>query len=195
MLKRSTAIIVLCAGLLAACGGSSPERNASGTQTAPARPGNPLELPASVPRKPTRDADRSQVSVVRRWARALRAGDIEAASALWAVPSRVQNGTPVLKLSSKRDVRIFNGTLPCGSVVTSAGAAGDDFTIATVRLTRRKGANCDSGAGATARTAIRVQDGRISEWYRLPDDPDAPGLAPAPEDTPPPEDDSGSTTV
>ena len=28
--------------------------------------------------------------------------------------------------------------------------------------------------GARARTAIRVRDGKIVEWYRLPNDPDAP---------------------
>jgi len=189
VLKRSPAFTVLCAVLLAACGGSSqePRANRPQTETAP-RPGSPLELPAGVPQKPTRAADRSQASVVRRWARALRAGDIEAASELWAVPSKVQNGTPVLTLSSRSDVRIFNGTLPCGSIVISAGGAGEDFTIATVHLTKRRGAKCDAAAGAVARTAIRVQDGRISEWYRLPDDPDAPGLAP-------PEDDAESTTV
>lgn len=189
MLRRSPAFIVLCALLPAACGGSSaqPRADRAQTETAP-EPGTPLELPAGVPLKPTRTADRSQASVVRRWARALREGDIAAASALWAVPSKVQNGTPVLTLSSRRDVRIFNGTLPCGSIVIAAGAAGEDFTIATVHLTERKGARCDAAAGAIARTAIRVQDGRISEWYRLPDDPDAPGLAP-------PEDDAESTTV
>jgi len=30
--------------------------------------------------------------------------------------------------------------------------------------------------------AILVREGRIVEWYRLPDDPDAPGLRPPPDD-------------
>lgn len=188
MLTRSPAIIVLCAALLAGCGGSSDGPAAARTEPGDPVPGDPLELPADVPLRPSRAADRAQAAVVRAWARALRAGDIEAASALWAVPSRVQNGTPVLRLTTARAVQVFNGTLPCGSVVTSAGGAGRDFTIATVRLTRRRGADCGSGVGATARTAIRVRGGRITEWYRLPDDPDAPGLLP-------PADDAGSTTV
>jgi hypothetical protein len=38
-------------------------------------------------------------------------------------------------------------------------------------LTQRPGGNCGTGAGKTARGAVRVAHGRIVEWYRLPDDP------------------------
>jgi hypothetical protein len=113
--------------------------------------------------------------VVRAWSAALRAGDVDAATALWAVPSKVQNGTPVLTLSSLAYVRVFNASLPCGSVVTSTGGA-KGFTIATFRLTSRKGSMCDAAAGASARSAILVRGGKIVAWYRLPDDPDDPGL-------------------
>jgi len=96
----------------------------------------------------------------------------------------------VLTLSSRSDVRIFNDALSCGSIVTSAGGAKRGFTIATVRLTRRKGADCGTGTGHSARTAILVRDGRIAEWYRLPDDPDAPRAQPDA-----PADDAADTTV
>ncbi|MEJ7796871.1 MAG: hypothetical protein WKF48_00365 [Solirubrobacteraceae bacterium] len=183
MPKRLLIIIVPWIVALSACGTAQDERQpASGQRAAPQDPRNALELPAGVPLRPTGPAVAAQAGVVRAWTAALRAGDIEAASALWAVPSKVQNGTPVVTLTSTRAVRAFNAALPCGSVVTSAGRAGDDFTIATMRLTARKGAQCDAAAGATARTAIRVRAGKIVEWYRLPDDPDAPGLLPPPDD-------------
>lgn len=196
MPKRLLVCLVLCAGVLAGCGGSpdGADRARTGTRPtspdvapAPAMPADPGELPAGVPLKATRGADPARANVIRAWSAALRAGDIDAASALWATPAKAQNGTPVMTLSSREAIGDFNGSLPCGSVVTSVGGAAGGFTIATVRLTRRKGARCDA-VGATARTAILVRDGRIVEWYRLPDDPEAP----APQ---PPVDAIGSTTV
>jgi hypothetical protein len=199
MLPRALTSIVLGALTLSACGGSSDKANQSGMrattpQAAPDPQGgarSPLELPADVPSKPTAKADPAQVKVIEAWSAALRRGDVVAASATWAVPSKVQNGSPVLTLSSRSDVRIFNDALTCGSVVTSTGAAKGGFTIATVRLTQRKGADCGTGTGHSARTAILVRDGKIAEWYRLPDDPDAPRSAPQPDAAP----DASDTTV
>jgi len=195
--KPAFVFAAVCA-VLSGCGGSSSEGQA-GTRTAapqtktvppppPGSPRDPRELPAGVPLRASGEANPEEANVVRAWSAALRAGDIDAANALWAAPAKVQNGTPVLKLETREDIGTFNGSLPCGSVVTSAGGASGGFVIATVRLTQRKGAECD-GAGNTARTAIRVRGGRIVEWYRLPDDPDDPGLRP------PPLDDVDSTTV
>lgn len=177
---RKTAPIVVCAALLAAgCGGASDGGGeARGTTAPPRDTDNPLELPPDVPLKPTRAADAAQAAVIRAWSGAMRAGEIARASALWAVPAKVQNGTPVLTLPDRAHVLFFNEALPCGSVVTATGGAARGFTIATFRLTRRAGADCGSGTGNTARTAIRVRGGKIAEWYRLPDDPDAPGLLP-----------------
>jgi limonene-1,2-epoxide hydrolase len=199
MLPRAPTTIVLCAVVLSACGGSSgkPQKAASQTTTPRAAPDpqggarSPLELPAAVPLRPSGKADPEQVKVIEAWSAALRRGDVAAASATWAVPSKVQNGSPVLTLSSRSDVRIFNDALTCGSVVTSTGSAKGGFTIATVRLTQRKGADCGTGTGHSARTAILVRDGKIAEWYRLPDDPDAPRSQPQP-DAPP---DTSDTTV
>jgi limonene-1,2-epoxide hydrolase len=168
-------LVVACAAMLAGCGGSSDKGDQARTQTAapelaPA-PRTPLELPQGIPLTATGPADPAGARVVRAWSKALREGDIAAATALWAVPSKVQNGTPVLTLSTRELVRLFNVSLPCGSVVTSTGAAGGGFTITTFRLTQRKGSRCDATAGATARGAIRVRNGKIVEWYRLPDEP------------------------
>ena len=118
--------------------------------------------------------------MIRAWADALRRGDVAAASARWAVPAKVQNGTPVIELRSRAAVRLFNASLPCGALVTGSAAAPRGYTIVTVRLTRRRGGDCGSGAGASARTAIRVRGGGIVEWYRLPEDPDGPRPGPGP---------------
>lgn len=173
-------LIIVCAALAAGCGGSSHADDAAGTQTVKPRlapaPSTPLELPKGVPLTAAGPADPVAADVVRAWSKALRGGDVAAATALWTVPSKVQNGTPVLTLSTRDYVHVFNASLPCGSVVTSTGAA-NGFTIATFRLTQRKGGHCDAAPNTTARSAIRVRGGKIVEWYRLPDDPDAePGL-------------------
>jgi hypothetical protein len=197
MSRKALLTIAVLSALLAGCGGSSDGDDqartaAPRTDTVPAPPAgterDPRELPAGVPLRPSGDADPARAKVIRAWSAAMRAGDIEAANALWASPAKVQNGTPVLTLETRAAIGIFNGSLPCGSVVTSAGGAQGGFTITTFRLTDRKGSKCD-GAGNAARTAILVRDDRIVEWYRLPDDPNAPGLQP------PPLDDVESATV
>ncbi len=199
MLPRAFVMIAACALALSACGGSSDKGRSARKPPAATVPqggaASPLELPAGVPSKPTGRADPEQVNVIRAWSEALRKGDVAAASATWAVPSKVQNGSPVLTLSSRSDVRIFNDALSCGSVVTSAGGAKGGFTIATVRLTQRAGADCGSGTGHSARTAILVRDGKIVEWYRLPDDPNAPRNAPRGQPAAPPVDPADTTVV
>jgi len=190
MTARELAPVLLTLAVLAGCGGGPDGPDQARTQTAapevaPA-PRTPLELPRGIPLNATGPADPAGARVVRAWSNALRRGDVAGAAALWAVPSKVQNGTPVLTLSSRRYVRIFNASLPCGSVVTSTGGAGKGFTITSFRLTQRAGARCDAASGATARSAVRVRGGKIVEWYRLPDDPDSPS---------PRTDDVDSTTV
>ncbi len=189
MQLRGLATAGVCALALSACGTSAGPADQASTQTAapkaqttpPAEQRDQRELPDGVPLKASRAADPAGARVVRAWAAAMRAGDVDAANELWHAPAKVQNGTPVLTLSNPAEIAVFNGSLPCGSVVTAAGGAPGGFVIATVRLTRRNGADCGSGTGNSARTAIRVRDGRIVEWYRLPDDPDAPGLLPQPD--------------
>jgi hypothetical protein len=195
--KRLLVPVVLCACVLPGCGGSpggadrprarTPAPGPTSPDLTTPPPADPAELPANVPLKATRAADPARANVIRAWSAALRAGEIAAANALWAAPAKAQNGTAVLTLVNREAIGIFNGSLPCGSVVTSADGARGGFTVTEVRLTRRKGARCDA-VGASARTAILVRDGRIVEWYRLPDDPDAPGPQP-------PADAAGSTTV
>ena len=176
-------IVVLCVLGLAACGGGdsgdAPPRATTTPREQdrppePTVPGGSLAIPQQVPLKATRAGDSKAIKVIRLWTEALRRSHVDRASALWAIPSKVQNGTPVLTLASAADVRLFNDSLSCGSRLVSALGAPNGFTVAVFKLTNRPGADCGTGTGSRARTAILVRGGKIAEWYRLPDDPDAP---------------------
>jgi hypothetical protein len=172
--RRALSTALLLTLLVGACGGESPKSGASVSSPksqAPAR--DPLALPAGVPRSPTGPADAGATRTIRGWAQALRVGDVARAASYWGVPARIQNGTPVLRLGTRVDLRTFNESLTCGAVLTGAGAA-RGFTIATFRLTQRRGGDCGGGVGQSARTALVVRGGRIVGWYRLPDATPAP---------------------
>lgn len=156
---------------------------AKGNPATPFRPRGPrsLELPAGVPT--TSDgtpADAVSRRVIKKWSGALTGGDIERAARFFALPSKVQNGTPVVTLDTAEKRLVFNVTFPCGAKPTKFAAGGNGYTIVDFVLTERVDGDCGSGVGGTARTAIRVRDGHISDWYRIPDAPSAPSPAPAP---------------
>jgi hypothetical protein len=117
-------------------------------------------------------ADPDAVAVIKDWADELRSGNVDAASARFAIPSTVQNGTPPLRLTNLDEIKAFNESLPCGAVLTEAAPAGN-FTIATFELTERPGAgDCGSGVGETAKTAFVIHEGHIAEWRRVVDEED-----------------------
>jgi len=186
VIARLTFLLVFSAGLLSACGGGEPGKPGQGA-TAPGGPptvaSDPLALPAYVPTRSEGGGERRAIEVIRGWSEALRLGDIDRASSFWGLPAKIQNATPVLTLRSRDDVRAFNLSLTCGAILTAAGKA-KEFTILKMRLAARRGADCGSGVGKPARTAIRVEGDKIVEWYRLPDDPEAPRPAPPPRETP-----------
>ena len=175
-LRAFVAAALPCLLLAGGCGGGGS--NDASPTTAPKPPAterSPLALPAGIPRSATGPADAVATRTIRRWAQALRAGEIERAAALWALPAKIQNATPVITLRTLADVLIFNDSLTCGAVLTGAGGAGG-YTIATFRLTERRGGHgqCGSGVGHRAQTAVRVRGGRIVAWYRLPETTSAP---------------------
>jgi hypothetical protein len=71
--------------------------------------------------------------------------------------------TPIEKIAIQE-------SLPCGARIKEAGGPAP-FVVLVFVLTERRGGDCGSGVGHTARGAIRVAHGQIVEWYRLPDDP------------------------
>ena len=114
-------------------------------------------------------ADADAARVIKEWADELRAGNVGAASARFEIPAVVQNGTPPLTLTDRREVLLFNESLPCGAELTRAETRGR-FTVATFRLTERPGpGECGTGVGETAQTAFVIRDGRIAEWRRVPE--------------------------
>jgi hypothetical protein len=116
-------------------------------------------------------ADGDAVEVIEKWSDELRAGDVLAASERFAIPSIVQNGTPPIRLTDRRQVEAFNRSLPCGAELTEAIDSGR-YTIATFELTERPGpGKCGDGVGETAQTAFLIRDGLIAEWRRVVDAP------------------------
>ncbi len=135
---------LLCLVLVAGCGGGSEAREARVPETA------------------------SPEAVVRGWADDLRRGDLDGATGRFAVPAIVANGTPEIRLTTRRQIRFFNETLPCGGRVTETERH-HGVIIATFVLTDRPGSKCD-GDGNRAKAAFEVRDGKIVRWLRVPVD-------------------------
>ena len=182
---------------LAGCGGGDapPEQastpKTSGTKPAPApkpapRPGSvpPVDpsatpkdavppavlarlVPEGVPFRSTgAAADPEQLKVVQRWLAALTNADLEAAADTFADGAVVQNLTAPLKLTDRAARIGFNRTFPCGAEASAASSV-KGYLIVVYRLTDRKGSGCD-GPGGSAASTIKVEKGRMTEWYRLP---------------------------
>jgi hypothetical protein len=167
---------------LAGCGSNhaAPARTTAVQDAQPVPPRSDLELPPGVPDRADGPAAAEARRVINAWLRALRRGNVERAAHYFALPSKFQNVTPVLTVDSEPERIAINLALPCGArAVTMCGAGA--YTIVTFRLTKRPGGDCGTGVGGTARGAIRVEGGKIKEWYRLPDKPGGrPQAPPAP---------------
>ena len=155
--------------VLAGCGGGSEQKSATPAR-AKASSNADLRLPSHVPRRAEGRADPAAVHVIARWLRVLRRGDEERAARFWATGSKFQNATPVLTIDSPIEKLAIQKSLTCGARIKKAGGPAP-FVVLVFVLTQRRGADCGTGVGHTARGAIRVAGGRIAEWYRLPDDP------------------------
>jgi hypothetical protein len=101
----------------------------------------------------------------------LRHGEVERASAYFAIPAVVRNGSDAFRLRTRTEIVFFNATLPCGAVLDRAYSQGR-YTVAIFRLTDRRGVGgeqgCDGGRGAPAGTAFAIRAGRITQWLRVP---------------------------
>jgi hypothetical protein len=181
----TVAALLLAAGALGCGGSGAPASTTAPTSSniagerdpAPIPQHSDLELPAGIPDRPTGPADPASRRTINRWLRALRTGKITRAAHYFRLPSKFQNVTPVLTVDSERERIAINLSLPCGAKAVDMGGAGA-YTIVTFELTERPGGDCGGGVGNRARGAIRVQDGKITEWYRLPDEPGGEQQAP-----------------
>ncbi len=165
---RRAAIISLLMTVLAGCGGG--DHKTAPTNTTPASSNADLRLPAHVPRRAAGQADPAAVKVIAHWLRVLQRGEEARAARFWATGAKFQNATPVLTIDTPIEKLAIQRSLPCGARIKEAGGPAP-FVVLVFVLTQRRGGDCGTGVGHTARGAIRVAHGRIIEWYRLPDDP------------------------
>ena len=135
---------LLLAAALGSCGGSG-------------------EVTASIPG----GADPADLAVITRWVDALDRGDLDAAAGYFALPSVAENPPVVVHITTRRQARAFNATLPCGGHVIRASSAGR-FTTATFRLDERPGpGRCGAGAGGLAKATFVIRAGKIVQWRRV----------------------------
>lgn len=163
------AVVILCmhrrvraaaAALCVVClGGCSHDQ--------PAASGRPGTRPAAPPATRGTPARPRETAVIRAWADTLRAGRVAAAASYFTVPAVAANGGPAINLLTRRDVRLFNASLPCGAVLLSTRRI-SRYTVATFRLTDRPGGGCGPGAGQKAAAAFVFSRGKIAEWRRVP---------------------------
>jgi hypothetical protein len=171
-MPRWTCLVAGLALLTSACGSSHKL-----AKTPPPPKQSPAATPAAPKHEPAREAD---VAVIRGWTNALRHGRVDAATAYFSLPAVISNGGPAYRLTKRKQVRVFNRTLPCGAKFKAAIDTGA-FVVATLELTERPGrGKCGSGVGSEAYTAFLIRRHKIVQWRRV--------VKPEPESTPAPGD-------
>jgi hypothetical protein len=168
-MRRLAWIAPLLALGLAGCGSAGDEERFSlttpGTDDLVVREIDGSETPRRG--KPTRD----EVTVIRGWADALRAGRVNQAARFFAVPTIVLDGAnPQRTLPNMTAVRNFNRGLPCGATLVKTIRGKGSFVLATFRLTERPGpGRCGGGVGRLADTAFLIERRHSVQWLRQPD--------------------------
>ena len=153
--RRAAAVAVAAIVAALALGGCEREEpDLSGPAAEEATP----EIPGG--------ADPAAAAVIEEWSSTLSSGDVAGAARLFAIPSVAENGPALIRIRDIADARLFNASLPCGARLVEATQDGD-LVVATFELSERPGGACGSGAGETAQTAFRIEDGRIVEWLRV----------------------------
>jgi hypothetical protein len=176
------ATVLLSTLLLAGCGGGgggeARDRPARATPRAAQREPEASPRGGTSPSRRTGPVTAAEEAVIRGWADALRNGDTERAVRYWRTPAIASNGTPPVKLLTRRAVRFFNEGLTCGAKLESVERDAI-YLLATFRLTERKGGpGICTGVGNRARTLFLLRGGKIVQWLRAtdPQDPaDTPG--------------------
>ncbi len=132
-----------------------------------------LLVPKGVPTEANgQRADPEDLAVVKRWLAALTQGDIGAAADTFADGTVVRNLLPPMRLPDRAARVAFNEQFPCGAEIVDASSV-KGYLVVTYRLTDRVDSPCD-GPGGKAAGTIKVEGGKMTEWYRLPDPPQEP---------------------
>jgi hypothetical protein len=159
-------VLGLLGPAVAACGGPSDSERFSLTT-----PGSDVPIVREIegsakPRhgKPTTQ----ELSVIRRWAAALRAGHVKQAAAFFSLPAVVYDGQGTKRRLGRRSgIRAFNRALPCGARFVKAKRAPDSFVVATFRLTERPGSGqCGPDTDHLAAVNFLVENHHIVQWLR-----------------------------
>jgi hypothetical protein len=178
-------VLVVATLVLGGCGsgGSASSSHSSASRprvttrqnTSPATPATPATPANPVPERRPRAADAHTVAVIRRWADALRRGDVRGAARVFQIPSVfAPSPDQEVTIRSLAQAEAANAGLPCGAKLISVTKLGGPLVQALFRLTGRPGrggSTCNPGAGETARTNFVIQAGRIRVWLRAPDQP------------------------
>jgi hypothetical protein len=159
---------LLAAGV-AACGGPSDSERFSLTTPGSDDPIVREEKGSAKLRtgKPTHE----EISVIKGWAAALRAGHINKAAAFFAIPAFIADGTtPKRRVADIAEIRDFNRRgLPCGAKLLETKRGADSFVVATFRLTDRPGGECGLGTDQLAAVIFLVENHHIVQWLRAED--------------------------
>jgi hypothetical protein len=166
-----TALLVLAAAL-AACGGSDTKR--FDLRTPPSGPPAPTTKALTAKEPVTKAEER----VIRGWTSQLRHGHVARAARYFGLPAVVANGFDPVTISTRKEARQFNKLLPCGAVVTKLERQVHHLVLTTFRLVDRTGPGAHPcGGGGTAQSALRVEHGLITQWYRVPEEDTGSGAA------------------
>ena len=163
-------VLALLVVALAGCGGGSGARDRPRAAT-PAATATATASPDAERRGPV---TAQEEGAIRGWSDALRRGDVERAVSYWQIPSLASNGGPPIRLLTRRAIRFFNETLPCGARLVAVRREAN-YVHATFVLAERPGpGRCGSGAGERAHTLFLVRDGKIVQWLRSAEDASLP---------------------
>lgn len=173
-MPRPVTVLSLALLALAGCGGGGDGDRSADRRASPTASAKPRSLPREALEKPpTGPVTSAEKAVIRGWADALRAGDVERASSYWRPPAIAANGSQPFRLVTMRAVRQFNEGLACGARLEAA-ERDKNYVVATFRLTNRtdRPSACGPGVGQQARTLFLLRGGKIVQWIRAADPPD-----------------------
>jgi hypothetical protein len=174
MRAARAALVTVAVAAAAGCGAQTPpdQLHTPGVtpQSTPGATATPAPTPAGKP------VTRAEIAVIRGWSEALLHGKVEQATRYFAVPATIENdsqGTKIV-LRARKDVRLFNRTLPCGAKLRRWVRAPRHFVIATFQLADRPGGRCVVTGNGLAAVAFLIRHRHIEQWLRV-NVPPAPG--------------------